>query len=419
MDSLIDSKVGSRRRPPVRVAAALLACALAACVLVLPSLAAAATFDPLNVISDETLRAYGSMSQADIQAFLEAQGGVLKSYSAAEGGPNGLHSAVVKPASQIIFEAAQYWNVNPKLVLATLEKEQSLISQPFHVGRDTDPASSHNYGTAYHLTNAMGAGVYPGSPDRHPGFGDQIWTGTQKLGQTTGPYAWYPGKPKTVWSYPAHANIVITVANQPTWNLYTYTPYYPQISVWTIYNNFFGDPQTPPRLRPMYRFYNKRTGAFFFTVSEAERWRVIKSRNPDLRFQGVGFSIDTSSTANSSPLYRLYNKLGQRYYYTASLSELRAALAIRKGRVRVYRLDAVSAYVSTDPASGPPVYRLYCRRSNSYLYTSSADERAALLRSGLWKSTGVAFYLGQYVEPPAPPAPPPSTPSSPTTPPAG
>jgi hypothetical protein len=375
-------------------AVAVTATLAAIAMLVAPAMANAATFDPLNILSDDTLRASTSMSQAEIQAFLEAQPTVLKSYSAAEGGPNGLHSAVVKSASQIIFEAAQYWSVNPKIIIATLEKEQSLISQPSHPSSPT-----HKYGTDYHLTNAMGAGVYTGSPDRHPGFGDQVWTGTQKLGQTTGPYAWYPGKPKTVWSYPANASIVITVTNQPTWNLYTYTPYYPQINVWTIYDKFFGDPQAPARLRPMYRFYNKRTGAYFFTLSEGERWRVINSKNPDIQFQGVKFSIDTSATANVSPLYRLYNKKGQRYYYTASLKELKACLAMRSGRSRVYRLDAIAGFVSTDPASGPPVYRLYNRPSNSYMYTASVAERAALLKTRKWKDTGTAFYLGQYAPP--------------------
>lgn len=366
--------------------------------LAAPGAASAATFDPLNIISDETLRAGTSMSQADIQAFLIAQNSVLKDYKAAEGGPNGLHSAVVKPAAQIIAEASRYWNVNPKLVLATLEKEQSLITQTWHAGTYNGPYVSPwpaggIHGTGYHLTNAMGAGCFPGSPDTHPGFGDQVWTGAQKLGQTTGPYAWWPGKQIQVSS--GGGKIWITPVNQPTWNLYTYTPYYPQRNVWDIYVKFFGDPQTPPRLRPVYRFYNRRTGAFFMTASEAERWRVIASRNRDISYQGARFSIDSSSTANTVPLYRLYNKPGQRYFYTANLAELRAALALRIGRARVYRVDAVAAYVSMNAASGPPVYRLYCRRTNSYVYTASPAERSALLRTGAWKSNGVAFYLGQ------------------------
>jgi hypothetical protein len=361
------------------------AVAVVALLLALPAAASAATFDPLNIFSDETLRASGSMSRADIQAFLEAQPGVLKSYSAPEGGPNGAHSAVVKPASQIIAEAAQYWNVNPKIVLATLQKEQSLLA-----------AKSPS---AYTLGRAMGCGVYPTSPDLHPGFGDQVWTGTQKLGQTWDAYAWYANKPKQVYSYPDGHDIIITVANQPTWNLYTYTPYYPQVGVWNIYLKYFGDPQAPPRLRPMYRFYNKTTGAYFFTTSEAERWRVIARKQSYIKFQGPAFTLDTSSTANVVPLYRLYNKKGQRYFYTAAAWEKNAALRLRSGGRPTYRVDAMAGYVSMDPASGPPVYRLYCKKTNTYIWTTSASEKAALLRSKQWKNNGIVFYLGQYVPP--------------------
>ncbi len=371
-----------------------LAIAVAVAVLALPAVASAATFDPLNVFSDETMRAANSLSRADIQAFLDSQGGVLKTYSCAEGGPNGLHSTVVKPASQIIFEACQYWNVNPKLVLATLEKEQSLISQPYHLA-----TSTHTYGTAYHLEHAMGAGVYAGSPDSHPGFGDQVWTGTQKLGQTTGPYAWYAGKPKTVWSYPDNHSIIIVPANQITWNLYTYTPYYPQSNVWNIYLRFFGDPQAAPRMRPMYRFYNKTTGAYFFTMSEGERFRVIARKQTYIKYQGVVFNIDTSSTANVVPLYRLYNKPGQRYFYTASPTEMAAALRLRSGGRPTYRVDCLAGYVSM--TTGKPVYRLYCRSANSYIWTTSETEKAALIRSGKWKYNGVGYRLGEYTPPPA------------------
>jgi hypothetical protein len=377
---------------PKLLRAALLVGAIAM-VLALPVSASAATFDPLNIFSDETLRAANSMSRADIQAFLEAQTGVLKSYSAAEGGPNGAHSTVAKPASQIIYEASQYWNVNPKLVLATLQKEQSLLAAKAP--------------SAYTLGRAMGCGVYPSSPDLHPGFGDQVWTGTQKLGQTTGPYAWKPGQATDnvhedtglhdAAGNPIYRDKVIVPANQPTWNLYTYTPYYPQVGIWNIYLKYFGDPQAPPRLRPMYRFYNKTTGAYFFTTSEAERWRVIARKQSYIKFQGPVFTLDTSSTANVVPLYRLYNKIGQRYFYTASASEKAAALKLKSRGRAIYRVDAVAGNVSL--TTGTPVYRLYCRKTNTYIWTTSEAEKAALIRSKQWKYNGIVFSLGQYTPP--------------------
>jgi hypothetical protein len=360
----------------------------------------AATYDPLNIMSNETLRASSSMSQAEIQIFLDSQPSVLKSYSCAEGGPSGRHSTVVKRAAQIIFEAAQYWNVNPKLVLSTLEKEQSLISQPWHTGKDINPASTHNYSTVYHLTNAMGAGVYGGSTDRHPGFGDQVWTGTEKLGATTGLYAWYPGKRIYVHSYPdsaaagpgADIHIWITPLGQPTWNFYTYTPYYPQKSVWDIYVRYFGDPLASPAVRPVYRFYRLDTGSHFYTVSEAERWFVTTKFAKTYRYEGVSYSVNTSNTANSVPLYRFCNVAKGTHFYTASEAEKNQVIATLS---RIYRFEGPAYSVSLTPAGATPVYRFYNKRNATHFYTASEAEKQSVIAklSDTYRFEGPAFYI--------------------------
>jgi len=349
-------------------------------------------YNPYMIISDDNWRAGTSMSQGEIQAFLETQNGVLKTYACAEGGPNGAHSAVVKPASQIIAEAAQYWNVNPKLIIATLEKEQSLITAPWHVATAT-----HLYGTDYHLTNAMGCGVYAGSPDRHPGFGDQVWTGTEKLGaapaaDSTSPYTWYPGKVKNVYSYPSAARVDIVPMNQPTWNAYTYTPYFPQISVWNLYTKFFGDPLAYPGKRPIYRFYNVKNGSHFYTASEAERYTVIAKWSATYRFEGPAYSINTTDSAMSQPLFRFYNKGSGSHFYTASVAERDAVIATWS---RTFAYEGPSYSVSLTPQGCVPVFRFYNVRSKSHFYTTSAEERDAVIAT--WPTTfafeGIAYYV--------------------------
>ena len=362
-------RVRSHRLRAVRLSiAAVVLCAAA----LAPLPAIAATFNPLLIISDENWRAGDSMSQAEVQAFLETQAGVLKTYACAEGGPNGLHSTVVKPASQIIAEAASYWNVNPKLIIATLQKEQSLITQPYHVATAT-----HAYGTDYHLTNAMGCGVYAGSPDRHPGFGDQVWTGASKLGaapapDSTSPYAWSPGKVKKVYSYPDAANIWIYPLNQPTWNLYTYTPYYPQSSVWNWYVQFFEDPLSSPTVKPVYRFYNLKNGTHFYTASELEKYNVKSKMAKTYRYEGPAYYVNSLNPENVAPLYRFYNVKNGTHFYSASVSEtanVKATLA------STYRYEGIAYNVSLNPA-GTPVHRFYRLNQGSHFYTASEVEKA-------------------------------------------
>ncbi|NTW27974.1 MAG: hypothetical protein HGA39_01205 [Coriobacteriia bacterium] len=385
MNSFVSA--GTRRSVVVRLG--LIAATLALGILAFGTTKAfAATFNPLYIISDENWRAGYSMSQAEIQAFLETQNGVLKSYSCAEGGPNGLHSQVIKPASQIIAEAAGYWNVNPKLIIATLQKEQSLITQPFHTASASDP-----YGTDYHLTNAMGCGVYEGSPDRHPGFGDQVWTGAQTLGCTTGSYKWQPGQQKLVWSYPDGAYILITPVNQPTWNFYTYTPYYPQQSVWNQYMLFFGDPLASPALKPVYRFYNKTNGSHFYTGSELERYTVMNTMSATYTFEGPAYSVNASNTANSVPLYRFYNVKNGSHFYTASAQERDTVIANWSS---TYRFEGPAYNVSMTSTGGSPVYRFYNKKNGSHFYTVSLQEanNTILNYSATYNFEGIAYYIG-------------------------
>lgn len=391
----VSARPSSVRRDSSRLLLALIA--VAVFTFAAPSLAFAvieypANYNPMRVISDDNWRAGTSMSQADIQAFLQTQLGVLKDYSCAEGGPNGLHSTVVKPAAQIIAEAAQYWNVNPKLIIATLEKEQSLISQPYH-----DASPTHIYGTDYHLTNAMGCGVYAGSPDRHPGFGDQVWTGTEKLGKApmadaTSPYQWTPGKTKVVWSYEHNAYITIAPENQPTWNLYTYTPYYPQLSVWKQYSKFFGDPLVFPGKAPVYRFYNRRNGSHFYTISEAERYTIQTQWADTYSFEGPAYSLETTDPANSMPLYRFYNRKNGSHFYTASEDEKNAVIA---RWAATYNYEGPAYCVSLSPDGCVPVYRFYNVKNGSHFYTTSEAEKAAVIANwpNVYRFEGPAYWV--------------------------
>ena len=186
--------------------------------------AASVTFDPDIVISDANFRAAGSMTLAQVQSFLAAQSGVLGSYST----PNA--DGVVEPASQIIWEAAQAWKVSPKVILATLQKEQGLLTA-------TAP-------TSYALDWAMGCGV-PDSGSlqtKYQGFGKQVWYGADSLAVDGA--GWHAGITKKC------GDGSVSPANVSTYSLYTYTPWIAGNQLfWTVYWRYFGDPVgdvTPP-----------------------------------------------------------------------------------------------------------------------------------------------------------------------------
>ena len=385
--------------------AALIACA----VLAFAGPAFAATFDPLNVIPYDTWRASSSMSVSDIQAFLNAQAGPLKSVvtvgwiDPATGAPQIGHPA--KSAAQIIWDAARAWNLNPKIILSTLQKEQSLIT-------------TSNSANAARLVKAMGCGVYGAidpkthlTTNRYPGFGSQIWNGARVLSTYETTYHWLPGLTKTVTAYKsvdatksASGTIVhylktvsyattIKPKNASTFALYTYTPYYPQKLVWDVYVRYFGDPQSPARMRPVYRFKNRATGAYYYTSSEGTRYTMTKA-SATWSYVGVSFTIDASSTANTSPLYRMYNSSTRRYYYTTSATKKAALL---KAKPHVWTLSGTVGLVSTTATTGAlPVYRLENKHTHAFTLTTSAKTKAALStgsRATDWYR-GITFYVG-------------------------
>ena len=120
--------------------------------------------------------------------------------------------------------------MNPKVVLATLQKEQSLL---------TAMAPS-----AWALNEAMGCGV----PDSgsvntfYKGFGKQVWYGADSL--SVDGKNWYAGITKKC------SDGAVSPSNVSTYSLYTYTPWIAGNQLfWTVYWRYFGDPigdVTPP-----------------------------------------------------------------------------------------------------------------------------------------------------------------------------
>jgi hypothetical protein len=373
--------------------------------IMLPAVARAATFDPLNVIPYETFRAASSMSTADIQAFLSTQTGPLKSLVTAD------NSGKKKPASQIIYEAGRTWNLNPRVIIATLQKEQSLITLS-------------NSSNASRLLKAMGCGIYAGSTQRYPGFGKQVYNGARVLSTYEITYSWVPGKSKKVTAYKSvtatktvDGHVVtykktvpysktIVPKNASTFALYTYTPYYPQKSVWSIYDRFFGDPQAPPRMRPVYRFRSRANGSYYYTSSEAKRYTLIRTGSKGWVFEGTTLMVDTSATANATPLYDLYNTKTHRHTYTVSTSRRDWLLGVRPAQ---WSLSGVVGKVSLESSGTARVFQLRNRKTGGVLYTSSLATKRALStgKPSPFFYLGVPFYLAasQPTTPPVGPAP--------------
>jgi hypothetical protein len=385
-----------------RTACALVGALVLAATLAVAVPAQAAVYNSLNIISYETWRASSAMSVADIQAFLETQAGPLKSYSCTD--TVTASTPVRRTAAEIIWRSAQAWNMNPRVILATLQKEESLITLS-------------NSSNAARLVKAMGCGVYgdadhDGKTDnRFPGFASQIFNGARVLSTYEITYGWYPGKIKRVTAYKnveatktVDGQVVtytkrvsyqkdIKPLNACTFSLYTYTPYYPQKLFWDLYTRYFGDPQASPRLRPLYRFRNRANGTYLYTASEAKRYTLIRTAAKKWHFEGVSFTVDASATTGTVPLYQMYNTRSHKYLYTVSTSQRDSLL---KAKPKQWRVDGVVCNVTLESSGTAPVYRLEKKTNHAIVLTSSAALKKSLStgHSSPFRARGIAFYLG-------------------------
>lgn len=173
-------------------------------------------FDKNTVVSEANFRDYGSMSTSEIQGFLGRQPGTLAHYTAVD------HNGKRKSVAQMISEASAAFRVSPKVILATLQKEQSLLSDP------------HPSQQAYDW--AMGCGATDsGRHYQYQGFGKQIWWGAQKFDKNADD--WRPGITKAI------DGETVSPTNPGTFAQYRYTPHFPGVkSFWRLYWRYFGDP---------------------------------------------------------------------------------------------------------------------------------------------------------------------------------
>ncbi len=136
----------------------------------------------------------------------------------------------LKSGAEIIYQAAQEYEINPKFILVMLQKEQSLIENPAP--------------TQYNYDWAMGYARCDDCDPEHPvvakykGFGKQVdsgtWRQTYYIENSAQEWLKQVGQTYDIDGYQ------ITPQTQATANLYTYTPhYFGNYNFWRIWKRWF------------------------------------------------------------------------------------------------------------------------------------------------------------------------------------
>ena len=195
-------------------------------------------YNPSNLIDNPTLINSSAMNAGQIQTFLSSEGSGLAGYSDVEAcdatiAPYYSHCGQTISAAQIIYDSSQAYGINPRAILATMEKEQSLVTDPTPSASQINCAMGYNScsgyvgfftqvdnGTWIIRYNYEGAAGHATWLSWHPG-GNYPCANAQSGFYSAG---LYPGNTVTFADSGGTAETV-TLANAATASFYCYTPY--------------------------------------------------------------------------------------------------------------------------------------------------------------------------------------------------
>lgn len=226
--------------------------------LLLPSAhASAVTYNYTSYLMDDsTFRASFTMTAADIQSFLQSRGSGLATFSDIEdcGSTSGAHYTYYSTyftcgssqlASKIIYDASQAYGINPQVILATLQKEQSLVTNPNPTTTELNCAMGYySCGSYVGFFNQVDGGTWQFREYYETGSGNTWWglspssypcrTGSVpplSNGGNVGAGASYystgllPGNDVTFYDYNGNPYTHFVMPNIATAGLYCYTPH--------------------------------------------------------------------------------------------------------------------------------------------------------------------------------------------------
>lgn len=194
-------------------------------------------FSPGNIIDDGVFYNSATMSQDDIQRFLDGkvtncESGYtcLKNWRgssrtiAADPMCRAYNGSTNESAASVIFKVAQACGINPQVLIVMLQKEQALVTH-------RSPSSSR-----YQIAMGQGCPDTAACDTRYYGFFNQVYGAAWQLRRYTNPpgtsayFTWYaPGATRNLRFHPdaACGSSPVFVSNQATASLYYYTPYQP------------------------------------------------------------------------------------------------------------------------------------------------------------------------------------------------
>ena len=194
-------------------------------VVAVPALSSAAEFNPSLILTDTDLTAHQTMTVSEVRDFLKTQGSGLATaqFSDVDG--------ATRTAAEIIIAASEEDKINPRYLLAVLQKEQSLITAKAPTQKQLD------WATGYGVCDSCG--LDDPAIQKFRGFATQVRRASGIMRYYYDNAASQQWIKRTGQSYVID-NTAITPLSSATAYLYTYTPHIAgNKNLWRLWHQWF------------------------------------------------------------------------------------------------------------------------------------------------------------------------------------
>ncbi len=155
---------------------------------------------------------------------------------------------------------------------------------------------------------------------------------------------------------------------------------------------------TPAALRPVYRFWSPKFARHFYTLSTAERDKLINNYSGVWTYeQAAYYAFTTDAEPDTVPVYRFWSGTLNTHFYTANQAE-RDKLITNYSQTWADEGIAFYAYPHSPgyerPIGTQPVYRLWSPTLGTHFFTTNQTEMDKLFyfSTHLWEYEGAGWY---------------------------
>lgn len=321
-------------------------------------------FNQNQIITDEELQDWQSLTAMDIQNFLTQKNGYLATWQTAD------EDGIIKSAAQIIARTSAEYKINPKYLLVKLQKEQSLIT-------DISPSQKQlDWATGYGICDSCS--MEDPALQKHKGFATQVDSAAAIM-------RWYYDHLATeAWikrpwiTYVIDGSVVIP-ENYATAFLYTYTPHiHGNKNFWRLWHEWFeqrypdGTLVKSPESSTVYVIQNRKKRPIASMTVLQSRYNiqllVTASLAELLRYEtGNQVSLPAYSVLHAGEKYFLLDDDALRPFFNA---EAVRTLGYHPDEIIEANEEDISAFTlgSTIFATSTPIARLLKIKETGSLY---------------------------------------------------